>query len=276
MKTSVYILLFLALAQLAVGQGKHYSTENAHSHNDYEQNLPFYDAYARHFGSIEADLWAVDGTLYVAHDSSDIASDRTFEKLYLKPLLHRISVNGGQPYKNGQSLQLLIDLKSPYDKVLPLLEKELKPYEKYFDIAENPHAVRLVLSGNMPPADSLHVYDEIFTFDGRLGKDYPTEDLQRITLVSANVQQLVSWKEGTRLTLEKQQILQKVVDSIHHRGKLIRFWATPNTKSAYKQLMELGVDYIGSDKLTLLECLFIEPISATYQNNDPLQKGLRL
>src|SRR5699024_5314638 len=119
----------------------------------------------------------------------------TFEKLYLKPLLHRISVNGGQPYKNGQSLQLLIDLKSPYDKVLPLLEKELKPYERYFDIAENPDAVRIVISGNMPPADSLHVYDEIFTFDGRLGKDYPPEDFQRVTLVSANVQQLVSWKE---------------------------------------------------------------------------------
>jgi len=74
--------------------------------------------------------------------------------------------------------------------------------------------------------------------------------------VSANVRDLVSWdtaKNGEKLDLEKQKILQKVIDSIHHKGKLMRFWATPNTKDAYKMLMKLGVDYIGSDKLSLLE-----------------------
>src|SRR5699024_6126490 len=106
MKIPIYILFFLIIGQWAKGQPKHYSTANAHSHNDYEQVLPFYNAYARHFGSIEADVWAIDGTLYVAHDRGRIDSVRTFKNLYLEPLIHRIRANDGQPYQNGQSLQL--------------------------------------------------------------------------------------------------------------------------------------------------------------------------
>src|SRR5699024_7033944 len=105
--------------------------------------------------------------------------------------------------------------------------------QKYFDRKHNPHAVRIVISGNMPPPNHLHLYNPIFTFDGRLGTDYPQKDLRRIKLVSANVQQLVSWNKE-KLSVEKQETLQKVIDSVHHKGKEIRFWATPNTASAYR------------------------------------------
>ena len=40
--------------------------------------------------------------------------------------------------------------------------------------------------------------------------------------MSANVQHLVSWgtaENGEKLSLEKQNILQKVIDSIYHKGK---------------------------------------------------------
>src|SRR5690625_3927957 len=179
MKIPVYILFLLAFAPLADGQVKQYSTANAHSHNDYEQNLPFYDAYARHFGSIEADVWAVKGKLMVAHDEKAIRKGRTFTKLYLSPLMGRLKVNKGKAYKNGQPLQLLIDLKSSYAEVLPILKKLIQPYYHYFDTRNNPDAVRLVISGNMPPPDSLHYFDPVFTFDGRIGNVYPEKDLQR-------------------------------------------------------------------------------------------------
>lgn len=256
--TFFLICLILSSVHFSKAQVKQYTTANAHSHNDYEQALPFYDAYARHFGSIEADVWAMGETLYVAHNRSEIDSGHTFKKLYLDPLIHRILVNHGQPYENGQSLQLLIDLKSSYTRVLPLLEKKLKPYKKYFDRRNNRHAVRIVISGNMPPPDSLHFYSPVFTFDGRLNTVYPQQDLQRIKLVSANIQQLVSWNEdGDKLSLTEQRKVKKVIDSIHQKGKLIRFWATPNTERAYGKLMNLGVDYIGSDNLSLLECTIL-------------------
>lgn len=250
----VFLLAVFAFGDPILAQPTHYTMENAHSHNDYEHALPFYDAYARHFGSIEADVWAVNDTLYVAHTRDEIVPGRTFYNLYLGPLIQVIKMNHGLAYKSGEQLQLLIDLKSSYTKVLPLLQKVLRPYRRYFDITHNAHAVRIVISGNMPPPDSLAFFDPMFTFDGRLGNHYPPEDLQRIKLVSANVQKLVSWKLHEGLSLAEQHILQQVIDSVHQEHKLIRFWGTPNTNHAYRMLMRLGVDYINVDSLAKFEC----------------------
>ncbi len=252
MKSSILYFLFWVISAEAFAQPAHYTSENAHSHNDYEQTYPFYDAYARHYGSIEADLWAVKGKLMVAHSREDIREARTFAILYLSPLLSRLKANHGKAYANGQHLQLLIDLKSPYNEVLPLLQRLLKPYYRYFDWQNNADAVRLVISGNMPPPDSLHFFAPIFTFDGRIGNTYPPADLDRVVLVSDNVQKFVRWTKNHPLDSSGLRKLQHLVDSIHQQKKLIRFWATPNTVQAYRVLMKLGVDYIGSDQLQKL------------------------
>jgi hypothetical protein len=268
LKISVIALILFTCYSHLSAQPEHYTTANAHAHNDYEHALPFYGAYTRHFGSIEADVWARKGKLFVAHARNQIKPHRTFQKLYLQPLLHRLKVNGGKPYKDGQPLQLLIDLKSPYYKVLPLLEQDLQPYKKYFDCKHNPNAVRIVISGNMPPADSLHLYDPIFTFDGRLGNHYPAEDLRRIKLVSVDVQNLVSWTKKKPLNQTQQNRLRHVTDRVHHKNKLIRFWATPNTSRAYKMLMKLGADYIGTDDPARLECMLRkeDPAAGNHRN----------
>jgi len=251
------VLLFSVLFIFCSGLSaqKVYTSANVHSHNDYEQELPFYQAYARGFGSIEADLWMVDDELYVAHDQSEIEEDRTFQYLYLDPLIRQIRFNGGKGYPNGDKLQLLIDLKSPYHEVLPILLRQLAPYRSYFDTEKNPDAIRLVISGHMPPPDSLHTYDSILTFDGRLGVEYPDKDWERIVLVSANVQNIVPWKYDENLSAEKKEKLQEVIQEIHREDRLIRFWAVPDTELSYEILMELGVDYIGTDDPVKIECL---------------------
>jgi alkaline phosphatase len=66
------ILFSFLLCELGFSQLSHYTLENAHSHNDYEHALPFYSAYARHFGSIEVDLWAMNDTLFVAHARNQV------------------------------------------------------------------------------------------------------------------------------------------------------------------------------------------------------------
>jgi len=252
----LFFLSYLGWISYSLAQESiHYTTTNVHSHNDYDQAIPFYGAYAREFGSIEADLWVVDSQLYVAHDRPEISSEHTFRFLYLDPLIRQIKSNGGKAYRSGKDLQLLIDLKSPYYEVLPLLLHELEPYRPYFDRKNNPDAVRLVISGHMPPPDSLYIYDPIFTFDGRLNTEYPEENWERVILVSANVQNVVSWKRDEVLSEEKQDKLRKVIDHIHQKDKLIRFWATPNTEEAYRMLMKLGVDYIGTDDPVRIECL---------------------
>src|SRR5215210_7907450 len=51
----------------------------AHAHNDYEHARPLLDALDRGFGSVEADIFLVDGALLVAHARDSVRADRTLE-----------------------------------------------------------------------------------------------------------------------------------------------------------------------------------------------------
>ena len=73
----------------------------AHAHNDYLHDRPLLDALAHGFGSIEADIYLVNGALLVAHDLAGARPDRTFENLYLAPLRERAERNGGRVYPGG-------------------------------------------------------------------------------------------------------------------------------------------------------------------------------
>src|SRR5690606_22966752 len=90
-----------------------YTSAQAHSHNDYEQKRPFWEAYEQQFGSIEADLFLVNDSLYAAHNRQDIKADRTFRRLYLLPILKQAQKYEGSVYaQKDLQLQLLIDLKT--------------------------------------------------------------------------------------------------------------------------------------------------------------------
>src|SRR5437660_742306 len=62
----------------------------AHAHNDYEHPRPLFDALDHRFGSVEADVFLVDGRLLVAHDPTELDPTRTLEALYLDPLAERV------------------------------------------------------------------------------------------------------------------------------------------------------------------------------------------
>ncbi len=83
MKLKLFILLISLLSGSLEAQTIHY---NAFSHNDYERPRPLFDALSFQFNCVEADLWLIDGELYVSHDSVAPNPDITFEKLYLLPL----------------------------------------------------------------------------------------------------------------------------------------------------------------------------------------------
>ena len=51
------------------------SVENVHSHNDYLQNVPFYTAYSTRCASIEADVFLVDGELYVRSEERRVGKE---------------------------------------------------------------------------------------------------------------------------------------------------------------------------------------------------------
>ena len=222
-----------------------YSPINAHSHNDYLQRLPFTLAHERGFGSIEADVFLKNDTLFVAHEYHEITSDRTFESLYLTPIIEVFKKNGGAIYKEKtRHLQLLIDLKTNYITTLPALVKMLDLHKKYFFPLGT---VQIVISGSTPPASDFKKYPDYIFFDGRPEVNYASEDLERVALISQSFRKYSLWN-GLGTPKEKD-ILKEVIERAHTQRKPFRFWASPDTPDAWQFLMDSKADFINTDKI---------------------------
>lgn len=227
-----------------------YSTLNAHSHNDYANDVPFMLAYNNHFGSIEADIWAVKGDLYVAHNLSDIKSERTLDALYLQPIVKLFTANKGKAWSDHSStFQLLIDLKTTTEPTLSLLVEKLKKYPEVFDPEINENAVRIIITGNRPEPSEFNKYPDFIFFDGILNMKYDRQQLKRVTLYSENISKFTKWR-GEGEIIEKEKIhLQNIIDSVHMSDKKIRFWNAPDNINAWKTFIEMRCDYINTDHI---------------------------
>lgn len=247
MNKILFILLLLAVFPEARAQ---YTTLNAHSHNDYEQKNPFYMACNAQFGSIEADIWAVDGELFVAHNKSDISAERTLDRLYLQPIAKLFQENGGKAWNNfSGTFQLMIDLKTAVDPTLTLLTEKIKKYPQLFDPSINKNAVRIVITGNRPDPSRFVDYPNFILFDGNVTKKYDSEQLKRIGLYSENLALFTKWGgKGTIPEMEEMR-LQQIIDSVHGIHQKIRFWNAPDTPEAWSVLMKLKVDFLNTDHI---------------------------
>jgi alkaline phosphatase len=247
------LFTLLALISLSALSRAQYSTLNAHSHNDYENDTPFWLAYNNHFGSVEADIWAVKGELFVAHYEKDISSERTLDSLYLQPIAWMVRQNKGNAWKDSPySFQLLIDLKTPVEPTLSILVQKLKQYQDVFNPGVNKSAVRIVISGNRPEPSGFKSYPDFLFFDGLLNRKYNRKQFKRIPLFSANFKSYSSWN-GTGDILEKEKVrLQYVIDSVHSVKKKIRFWNSPDDVNAWTTFMKMGIDFINTDHIIKL------------------------
>ncbi len=221
--------------------------QKSHSHNDYEQNQPFYAAYNLGFDSIEADLFLKNNELFVAHDWHKISVERTFKSLYLLPLLAKIKENHGYPYPEKKPMILLLDLKKNGRELMKPLFEQLKPYKREL------RNVKIIISGDMPAPDEFQDYDKMFYFDGRDNLTYSKKAFKRVLLVSKGFADYGKyWNGETPLSEEIFQKIKFFVDDCHAKGKQVRLWGTPNKLLAFETLQKLKVDFIGTDNLDLL------------------------
>ncbi len=242
-------LVFLFSSLLITGKAQ-YSSLNAHSHNDYMQMTPFYLAYNAHFGSIEADIWAVNGDLFVAHNKSDIVPERSMDLLYIEPIVKLFKQNDGKAWNDQQStFQLLIDLKTGVEPTLSLLVAKLKKYPDVFDFNVNKNAVRVVITGNRPIPSDFGNYPLFVSFDGNLKLKYDNMQLKRIALYSENLRVFTSWNGKEPILLKEETRLNHIIDSVHGLNNKIRFWNAPDEDFSWKTLMNLKVDYINTDHI---------------------------
>jgi len=240
----VTVLGLLASICITVNaQTREYTVADAHSHNDYKNNIPFLRAYEKGFGSIEADVFAVNGQLMVAHDKKDISASRSLKILYIDPLIEKFKRD------DQRKLRLLIEIKEDHKAILPLVIKELKPLEKYFSYPGHPGRLSIVMTGAVPPAAELNNYPDWISFDVDHLNGFTPKQWQRIGLVSFPFGKYTKWNGKGVLNREEIGRIKGGIDSVHNSGKMIRFWETPDTKSSWLALIRLGVDVIGTDKV---------------------------
>lgn len=226
-----------------------YNTARIFAHNDYARAHPFHTAYDLQVGYIEADIFLINGEILVAHHKHEIKNQNTLENLYLKPLQTKIRKNNGLVYAaRGDTLTLMIDLKTEGPQTLKALITQL---ENYPDIIACP-ALQIMISGNVPdPAEWEHYPAYIF-FDGRPGKPYTAAQLKRISMISTNFRSHVTWNGKDKISNADRKKILSIVDEVHAKGKKMRFWATPDSEHAWKELMDLKMDVIVTDKVEAL------------------------
>jgi alkaline phosphatase len=254
MKKIFLLIIILFVQHFLYGQNvAQYTTLNAHSHNDYANEIPFWLAYNNHFGSIEADIWAVKGDLFVGHNNSDIKPERTLDILYLQPIVKLFRENKGKPWKdNSSTFQLLIDLKTTAEPTLSILVAKLSQYPDVFDPEVNKYAVRIVITGNRPEPSEFEKYPRYIFFDGILSQKYNRQQLMRVALYSENLRKFTLWN-GEGDIIEKDKIrLQSVIDSVHTVNKKIRFWNAPDDINAWNTFIKMKADYINTDHIIKL------------------------
>lgn len=249
------MLRFVLILLLSLSAMAQTPLPRAHAHNDYEHARPLEDALSHGFGSVEADVYPINGELLVAHDLDKVEAGRTLEKLYLAPLKKRFQENRGQIIPGLTNLILLVDIKIKGDLACEILEKQLAAYKAMlteFDGDKiHPNAVTIILSGDRPRDRLLRQSKRLLAMDGRLPDLELNPPRALIPLVSDSWAAHFKWRGGP-LPDEEAAKLRTLVAQAHAQGRIIRFWAVPDNAEAWKLLLEAGVDMINTDKLAEL------------------------
>lgn len=243
------------------------SFNSGHSHNDYHQNIPLLSAYYAGMGSIEADVFLKNGELFVAHEASEIRPEATLKKLYLEPLSRFYLQNGNRPYKDStMRLQLVIDIKEGHQKVLAQLLKDLKDYGQIFNSAENPNAIRIVMSGDLPKPADFKNYPDYISFDGRPYITYRPDELKRVAMISDDLKNYTPWNGKGNPTHPDLLKLKTVIEHAHQQKKPFRFWASQDSPNTWIVLERLGADWINTDQPEKLKSFYLNKDKLSYRN----------
>ncbi|MFO0880199.1 MAG: phosphatidylinositol-specific phospholipase C/glycerophosphodiester phosphodiesterase family protein [Gemmataceae bacterium] len=227
--------------------------QHAHSHNDYAQAQPLQRALGQGFTSVEADIFLVQGQLRVGHHLLELRPGRTLEALYLEPLRRRVRDQGGKVYADGSPFYLLIDLKSAGEETYQAVHRALANYSEMLTTVRagkcQPGPVTVIISGNIPRRTIERQPLRLAAIDGRPPDLDSTVPVDLIPMISTSWASQFRWRgEGPMPEAERTK-LRDFVARAHQRGRLVRFWATPEKPALWRELRAAGVDLINTDRL---------------------------
>lgn len=241
------VLLSLACLIFISAKGQTYTAASVFAHNDYVRDRPFYTAYNLQVGFIEADVFLKQGKLMVAHHDHEIEKGKDLQKLYLKPLKKQIRKNKGSVYNDPEKkLTLMIDLKTEGTSTLSKIVEILEKYPELTSCA----TLQFMISGSVPDPDQWNNFPSYIYFDGRPGIDYTSDQLKRISMISSGFGRYSQWKGRGKLDKDDYLRISTLMNEVREKGKVVRFWATPDFAEAWQELMRLKMDVIVTDDVT--------------------------
>lgn len=242
-------LTFLLVFGAYYARPQTYTSSAIFAHNDYVRPAPFHTAYKLRVGYIEADVFLAGNELFVAHHKSEVHPERTLRALYLEPLAKMIAENKGHAYQDATlTLTLMIDLKTEGVSTLKTLVNQI---EKYPGIIACP-SLHVMISGSVPDPATWKQYPGYISFDGRPNVVYTPDQLARVRMISTSFRDYVSWDGTGDIPAEAARVMTRLRDEAHAKGKIFRFWATPDTQNAWRELMRLKMDVVVTDDVSAL------------------------
>ncbi|KAM6502632.1 hypothetical protein JOM56_002609 [Amanita muscaria] len=252
--------------------------KNIHSHNDYWREVSLLTALSYGIGSVEADVWLVNGTLYIGHERQALTSARTFQSLYVQPLLGILQgQNPNTPFSAGQSgkngvwdtdsvrpLQLLVDIKTDGNQTLPYVVSELQPLRDhgYLTTFENgvltTGPVTVVGTGNTPLEGVKQLTKRDVFYDAPLTNLTNTVDTtwnpSLSPTASTDYAVAVGWDGISPITSGQRSTIQNLVQHANSLGIRARFWDTPGwpvfaRETVWKELLLSGDIWLNADDL---------------------------
>jgi hypothetical protein len=245
--------IYTALASSGAPPAQPVPLTRVHAHNDYEHKRPLLDALDHGFCSVEADIYLVDGQLLVAHQRSQVRPERTLQALYLDPLRERVKSNGGRVYPGGPEVTLLIDLKSDWKQIYPVLRSVLKQYDDmlvtFQDGRKHTNAILAIITGNRSKEMFNGESVRYAALDGELddlNSDYKADF---IPWISSDWVNSFHWRGTGTIPEDEKKKLREIVSRAHEQGRKVRFWGSPDQPVFWRELLSDDVDLINTDDL---------------------------
>jgi len=229
--------------------------------------------------SVEADVWAFEGQLLVAHKRDSLSPSHTLQSLYLDPLYRMLADKNNDTEDSGsprgvydidplQELVLLIDVEACPQRAWPLLNAALQPLRerKWLTISENvtltQGPITVLVTGSLP---AYLVESDIETASQGVFLDAPLLEIDSGKYNSPNAywastshrRLLDSAYRNHRHRVSREKVetyMKHAIDLAHARSLKARCWGLPRAgfgrpDDTWHNLMALGMDVVNVDNL---------------------------
>jgi len=245
-----------------------------HSHNDYWRKVPLFSAIHVGCVGVEADVWFYNDDLLVGHETAALQPNRTFQSLYVNPLVdilarqnpktqfYNESRRGVFDTNPDQTLILLVDVKTEGASTFRKVLEQLEPLRSkgWLSTFENGNVhyrqITVVGSGNTPfdvLAENTSYRDAFY--------DAPLDQLENSKFDSTNSYYSSAsfpdavgrlWFGGIRPGQIRR--IRKQLSEAHRRGLKGRYWDLPAwpihvRNHVWDTLVNEGVDILNVDDL---------------------------